>query len=100
MRTRQVGVVGVLLMAFCLVGQTTKAHNGVDPLSLTSVNQPPASHPVAAQLLSLPLHFEANQGQVDDQVKFLARGKGYTLFLTPTESIMVLSRQETKTLTD
>ncbi len=32
----------------------------------------------------LPLSFEANQGQTDDQVKFLARGRGYTLFLTPT----------------
>jgi hypothetical protein len=44
----------------------------------------------------MPLQFEANHGQVDDQVKFLARGQGYTLFLTPTESVMVLSQQEAK----
>lgn len=31
---------------------------------------------------SLPLNFEANQGQADSQVKFLSRGKGYTAFLT------------------
>jgi hypothetical protein len=31
---------------------------------------------------SLPLSFEANKGQVNDAVKFLARSKGYTLFLT------------------
>jgi hypothetical protein len=30
----------------------------------------------------LPLSFEANQGQADPDVKFLARGQGYTLFLT------------------
>jgi Beta-propeller repeat len=30
----------------------------------------------------LPLSFEANQGQADPEVKFLARGQGYTLFLT------------------
>jgi hypothetical protein len=30
----------------------------------------------------LPLHFEANLGQSDEQVKFLSRGRGYTLFLT------------------
>jgi hypothetical protein len=30
----------------------------------------------------LPLSFEANQGQTDDQVQFLAHGQGYTLFLT------------------
>ena len=29
-----------------------------------------------------PLRFEANQGQADSRVRFLARGPGYTLFLT------------------
>ena len=42
----------------------------------------------------LPLSFEANQGQTDPQVKFIARGRGYTLFLTPTESVMVLQQRE------
>lgn len=45
-------------------------------------------------MMGMPLHFEANQGQVDGQVKFLARGKGYSLFLTPTESVMVLQQRE------
>ena len=40
----------------------------------------------------LPLSFEANQGQSDALVKFLSRGRGYTLFLTPTEAIMVFKR--------
>src|SRR5580692_5856954 len=30
----------------------------------------------------LPLVFEANRGQTDPEVKFLARGVGYTAFLT------------------
>jgi hypothetical protein len=30
----------------------------------------------------MPLSFEANQGQADPRVKFLAHGQGYTLFLT------------------
>ncbi len=29
----------------------------------------------------LPLHFEPNQGQTDEQVHFLSRGSGYNLFL-------------------
>jgi hypothetical protein len=33
----------------------------------------------------IPLHFEANQGQADSRVKYLARGPGYSLVLTPTE---------------
>jgi hypothetical protein len=38
----------------------------------------------------LPLSFEANRGQTDARVKFLARGAGYTLFLTPQESVLSL----------
>src|SRR5262245_46201000 len=35
----------------------------------------------------LPLSFEANQGQTDGQVQFLAHGQGYTLFLTAREAV-------------
>jgi hypothetical protein len=35
----------------------------------------------------LPLSFEANQGQTDDHVQFLAHGQGYTLFLTASEAV-------------
>ncbi|HEX2245765.1 MAG TPA: SBBP repeat-containing protein, partial [Gammaproteobacteria bacterium] len=36
----------------------------------------------------LPLHFEANQGQTESAVKFLARGKGYSVFLRPAEAVL------------
>jgi hypothetical protein len=42
----------------------------------------------------LPLAFEANDGQTDSRVTFLARGKGYTLFLTREEAVMVLRARE------
>ena len=45
---------------------------------------------VAAGYGKLPLSFEANQGQTDKQVKFLSRGPGYALFLTPTEAVLSL----------
>jgi hypothetical protein len=38
----------------------------------------------------LPLSFEANHGQTDAQVKFVARGSGYTIFLTPSEAVLSL----------
>jgi hypothetical protein len=38
----------------------------------------------------LPLDFEQNQGQFDPRVKFLARGKGYSLFLTGTDATLRL----------
>ena len=56
---------------------------------------PRPSIPVAqASYGKLPLNFEANQGQVDEPVKFLARGPGYRLFLTPSESVLVLQQRE------
>jgi hypothetical protein len=38
----------------------------------------------------LPLSFEANGGQTNAQIKFLARGGGYSLFLTSTETVLSL----------
>jgi hypothetical protein len=38
----------------------------------------------------LPLSFEPNRGQTDARVRFLARGRGYTLFLTPREALLDL----------
>ena len=42
----------------------------------------------------LPMMFQANAGQTDGQVKFMAQGLGYSLFLTATESVFVMSRRE------
>jgi photosystem II stability/assembly factor-like uncharacterized protein len=41
---------------------------------------------------SLPLCFEANRGQVDSQVRFLARGRGHNFFLAPAEAVVVLNK--------
>src|SRR5256885_385290 len=40
----------------------------------------------------LPLHFEANRGQTDKAVRFLARGAGYGLYLTNGEAVLVLAK--------
>ena len=40
----------------------------------------------------LPMRFEANVGQTAAEVRYFARGPGYTLFLTETESVFVLRR--------
>jgi uncharacterized protein (TIGR03437 family) len=41
------------------------------------------SQRIAASYGNLPLSFEPNQGQTDAQVRFVARGAGYTVFLSP-----------------
>ncbi len=38
----------------------------------------------------LPLSFEANQGQWDSAVRFVTRGAGHQLFLTPNDAVLAL----------
>ncbi len=42
----------------------------------------------------LPLAFEPNQGQTDPQVKFLARGGGYNLFVTSQEAVLLFKKSK------
>src|SRR5579864_3123074 len=46
----------------------------------------------AVEYGKLPLSFEANGGQTDAQVKFLSRGRGYSLFLTGNEAVVTLRK--------
>ena len=43
-----------------------------------------------ANYAALPLAFEQNQGQTDAQVKYVARGDGYILFLTANDAVFSL----------
>jgi hypothetical protein len=47
----------------------------------------------AAAYGKLPVSFEPNLGQSDRRVKFLSRGPGYALFLTPTEAVLTLHKR-------
>src|SRR5882672_11902162 len=44
----------------------------------------------------LPLQFEANRGQTGKDVRFLARGAGYGLYLTASEAVLVLTKPDAK----
>ena len=72
-----------LIAALALPGQAST------PSSLSPV-APARQAQLQAAYGRLPLTFEANQGQTDPQVKFLSRGSGYSLFLTPTQAVMTL----------
>ena len=51
---------------------------------------PAARSRIQASYAALPLAFEQNQGQTDAQVKYVARGNGYTLFLTANDAVFSL----------
>src|SRR5437879_9095471 len=82
------GVKGMILLLALALASCAPA-----PATRTSTEIPQATKPqVLAAYGKLPLSFEANQGQTDPQVKFLSRGRGYTLFLTPTEAVLTLTK--------
>jgi hypothetical protein len=58
--------------------------------SLLRTVTPAARSRIQASYAALPLAFEQNQGQTDPQVKYLARGHGYTLFLTANDAVFSL----------
>ena len=49
-------------------------------------------------LSKLPMRFEANVGQSDPRVKFLARGNGYSLFLTSDGATMGLRHRSSSSV--
>jgi hypothetical protein len=52
-----------------------------------------------AKFGKVPLNFEPNRGQTDAAVQFLARGPGYSLYLTPGEAVLQLQKaKESSTL--
>jgi hypothetical protein len=67
----------------------------VAPRAKTASAELPAAvkQRIVAAYGNLPLTFDADGGQPDSHVKFLARTRGYTLFLTATEA--VISTRET-----
>ncbi|HKF06061.1 MAG TPA: SBBP repeat-containing protein [Candidatus Sulfotelmatobacter sp.] len=92
--------------ALPLVGQTNqtkavKRSNPTEaksraPMSGTRTAAPGISESRKSRLVKMyarqPMRFEANEGQTDANVKFLARGAGYRLFLTADEAIIAMRR--------
>ena len=64
----------------------------IDQNGASVTSSPSEDSAVVAAYGKLPLVFEVNEGQTDPEVKFLARGSGYTLFLTPDEAVLALSK--------
>src|SRR5213596_1682462 len=68
---------------------------GTVPASVTPAESDAPRHVRVSEAYGkLPLYFEANKGQTDEQVRFLARGSRSTLFLTPSEAVLVFTHRE------
>src|SRR5437870_5360879 len=76
---RTTGGAGLAVIASLVLGLAGNPV-GAAPRTIRSAAPPPDRR------ASSPLVLEANRGQADPQVKFVARGAGYTAFLTSTET--------------
>ena len=83
----------LLIYLFHLVFQVKFPGNETET-SYLNYSSEKAQSQVDLKAFKMKMHFEPNLGQVDESVKFLSRGEGYTLFLTPNEA--VLSLQESR----
>src|SRR5215468_5541442 len=93
--------VGLAIFVLCIaangddLGGAYRSSNpgGVQARAMASMQAITPEHQaqISAAYGRLPLSFERNQGQTDTEVKFLSRGKGYTLFLTPTEAVLSMA---------
>ncbi len=88
--------VAVLISISCLglVGLVNQGHSAAGANGALESNGVDRPQRLATFYARLPLSFEPNRGQTDGRVKFLARGLGYTLFLTSNAAVLALrSRQ-------
>src|SRR5260370_3529420 len=69
---------------------TSRSASAASVASQPAAATPSARGRIQANYASLPLAFEQNQGQTDAQVKYMARGDGYILFLTGDDAVFSL----------
>jgi len=83
-------VLATASVVFCF-GTAVHAANasGTQPAAQKAMSSKSVSKPLPKSF-SLPMFFEPNRGQTAPQVKFLARGSGYGLFLTADEAVLEL----------
>lgn len=77
-----ISVAAIALLSGLFCAAQTASTNSVPTRKLT--------HAVQESYGKLPLAFEANQGQSDPRVKFLAHGPGYSVFLTSGQMVLSL----------
>lgn len=80
-------ILAVLVTVFALQG--AMAADGASKPAATDARSVVANY-------ARPLSFEANRGQTDEGVDFLARGAGYSVFLSHGEAVMVLQSGTSK----
>jgi hypothetical protein len=84
-------IIAIALLVLAPAGQHSVAGAPSAVAFAPQPTVPPAAQGrIQASYAALPLAFEPNQGQTDAQVKYMARGNGYILFLTADDAVFSL----------
>ncbi len=94
-RVRMAGLVVMVLGLLALTGFAFRHHQkmaGTNGRDVAAAAAPTSAN--SAELANAyrrsGLSFQQNEGQTDPQVRYLARGAGYALFLTPQQAVIAL----------
>jgi hypothetical protein len=91
-----IAAAAVAVLGVAITGKPNRQHSSTvatvpsHPLSGARTSATAAQDRIHARYAALPLAFEANEGQADPQVKYVARGNGYRLSLTSRQAILSL----------
>ena len=85
---------GILILGICMLFASVLPQGGLSAQTAPKAADGSGAsaqeqQKIAASAIKIPLFFEANAGQTDPSVRFLTRSGGYTMFLTPTETVLV-----------
>jgi uncharacterized repeat protein (TIGR01451 family) len=89
---RCIAVVGTVVAVSALQSHQPRVRGASQPVSHLSSLSAKAETRVATAYGQLPLAFEQNDGQTAEEVRFLSRGAGYTLFLTSADAVLALRK--------
>ena len=81
---------GVSLASYSYKGTKSVARNTENKSSFVQASAKLSQAKVNESVGKLPLVFEPNQGQIAREVKYVARAKGYTVFLTGNETVLAI----------
>src|SRR3989441_831104 len=89
-----IAAIGVLQAPPCSAAEADDVNSSAVATHASAANEAAALVRVSESYGKLPLSFEANRGQTDPEVKFLARSTGHMLFLASTEAVLVFTKPE------
>ena len=87
-----IGIAGLCLLVIGFIFYGIHYEKFLNSKQAKTIGSVEVKNKIAANFLKMPLSFESNNGQANNQVKFFTRGHGYSLFFTSNELVFTLQK--------